>query len=62
MGMEERPGGTVARGFGTKIRNLEALPQPVKDGIRKYVPEILDTANWHDFVFEDTEYLKQQGR
>lgn len=62
MGMEERPGGTVARGFGTKIRNLDALPQPVKDGIRKYVPEILDTANWHDFVFEDTEYLKQQGR
>ncbi|MBU3672431.1 MAG: DUF1838 domain-containing protein [Sinobacteraceae bacterium] len=62
MGMDDRPGGTVARGFGTKIRNLDALPQPVKDGIRAYVPEILDTANWHDFVFEDTEFLKQQGR
>ena len=60
MGMDDRPGGTVARGFGGKIADLEALPAAVKAGARRFVPEIFDTKNWHDFVFEDTEYLKQR--
>lgn len=58
MGMGDRPGGTVARGFGGKIGSLEALPESVKSGARRFVPEIFETANWHDFVFEDSEYLK----
>ncbi|MCU0760282.1 MAG: DUF1838 domain-containing protein [Steroidobacteraceae bacterium] len=60
MGMGERPGGTVARGFGTKIRDLEALPAAVREGARRFVPEIFDTKNWTEFVFEDSEYLKQR--
>ncbi len=58
MGMGDRPGGTVARGFGGKVGSLDALPEVVKTGARRFVPEIFDTANWKEFVFEDTEYLK----
>jgi hypothetical protein len=60
MGMGDRPGGTVARGYGTKIPSLNALPPAVMAGVRKFVPEILDTENWSEFVFEDTEYLKER--
>jgi hypothetical protein len=62
MGMDERPGGTVARGFGGKVESLDALPKSVIDGARRLVPEIFDTANWHEFVFEDSEYLKGQSK
>jgi hypothetical protein len=62
MGMGDRPGGTVARGFGTKIRDLDALPAAVRDGARRFVPEIFDTKNWTEFVFEDTEYLRQRDK
>lgn len=60
MGMGERPGGTVARGFGTKIASLDALPEDVKAGARRFVPQIFETAHWKEFVFEDTEYLREQ--
>ena len=53
MGMEDRPGGTVARGYGTKVSGLDALPEGVLDGFRKYPPEILDTENWKGFVSEN---------
>lgn len=62
MGMDDRPGGTVARGFGGKIANLDALPKAVREGARRFVPEIFDTANWHEFVFEDFEYLKSREK
>lgn len=60
MGMGDRPGGTVARGFGGKVDSLDALPKSVVDGARRFVPEIFDTADWHQFVFEDSEYLKDR--
>jgi hypothetical protein len=60
MGMGDRPGGTVARGFGAKVAGLEALPPQVSAGARRFVPEIFDTKNWTEFVFEDSEYLKQR--
>ena len=53
MGMGDRTGGTVARGYGTKIPDLDALPEGVLDGFRKYTPEILDTENWKEFVAEN---------
>jgi hypothetical protein len=62
MGMGERPGGTVARGFGGKVASLDALPEPVKAGARRFVPEIFDTENWKEFLFEDSEYLKGLGK
>ena len=62
MAMDDRPGGTVARGFGGKIESLDALPAAVKDGARRFVPEIFDTKNWNEFVFEDSEYLKSRSR
>jgi hypothetical protein len=61
IGMGDRPGGTVARGFGTKISGLDALPADVMAGVRRFVPEILDTKNWKEFVFEDTEYLRERA-
>lgn len=62
MGMGDRPGGTVARGFGGKVKSLDALPKPVIEGARRFVPEIFDTANWREFVFEDSEYLKSRSQ
>lgn len=59
MGMGDRPGGTVARGFGGKVATLEALPETVKAGARRFVPQIFETATWNEFVFEDSEYLKE---
>jgi hypothetical protein len=61
MGMDDRPGGTVARGYGSKIGSLDALPDIVKENARKYVPEIFDTANWTEFLFEESAMLKAQG-
>jgi len=62
MGMDGRPGGTVARGFGGKIASLDALPKVVREGARRFVPEIFNTTNWHEFVFEDSEYLKNKEK
>ena len=62
MGMDERPGGTVARGFGGKLASLDALPEAVKAGARRFVPEIFDTGNWKEFLFEDSEYLRNRDR
>jgi len=59
MGMGDRPGGTVARGFGGKVASLDALPETVKAGARRFVPQIFETATWSEFVFEDSEYLKE---
>lgn len=58
MGMGDRPGGTVARGFGGKVATLDALPDAVKVGARRFVPQIFETATWNEFIFEDSEYLK----
>lgn len=60
MGMGDRPGGTVARGYGGKIRGLDDLPPGVAEGARRFVPEIFETATWTEFLFEDSEYLKQR--
>ncbi len=60
MGMGDRPGGTVARGYGAKIRGLDDLPAGVAAGARRFVPEIFETATWTEFLFEDSEYLKQR--
>jgi hypothetical protein len=60
MGMGERAGGTVARGFGGKIPSLEALPKTVYDGAKQLVPKIFETASWNEFLFEDSEYLKKR--
>jgi hypothetical protein len=60
--MGDRPGGTVARGFGTKIPDLDALPAAVREGARRFVPEIFDTKNWTEFLFEDTEALKKREK
>jgi hypothetical protein len=62
MRMGDRPGGTVGRGFGGKIPSLDALPPAVQAGARKLVPEIFDTKNWTEFVFEDTEYLREKAQ
>ena len=54
MGMEGRPGGTVARGYGTKLSGLDELPEGVIDGYRQRTPEILDIENWKGFVSESS--------
>ncbi|MCC5863031.1 MAG: DUF1838 family protein [Gammaproteobacteria bacterium] len=57
MDMAGQPGGTVARGFGSKVTGFDALPPGVLDGFERHVPEILDTESWTEFVFEDSEFL-----
>lgn len=57
MDMTGQPGGTVARGFGSKITGFDALPPGVLEGFEQHVPEILDTESWTEFVFEDSEFL-----
>jgi hypothetical protein len=59
MGMEGRAGGTVVRGFGSKLASLDALPPAVREGARERVPEIFDTDRWTQFVFEDSEFLRR---
>ena len=54
MGMEGLPGGTVARGYGTKLSGLDALPEGVLDGFRQHTPKILDIENWKEFVTESS--------
>lgn len=60
MGMDDHPGGTVVRGYGSKISSLAALPTDVYVGAKRYVPKIFDTKNWTEFLFEDSEYLRQR--
>lgn len=55
MKMGDTPGGTVARGFGTKVKGLDQLPEGVLDNFRRLVPEILATDDWTEFVSEYTE-------
>ena len=57
MNMSGQPGGTIARGFGAKVRGFDDLPPGVLRGFERYVPEILDTGSWTEFVFEDSEFL-----
>ncbi|MEM9288997.1 MAG: DUF1838 family protein [Pseudomonadota bacterium] len=58
MRMRGRPGGSSLRGFGAKISGLEALPDDVIAGFKKYVPEILQENQWDELVFETSEYLE----
>ncbi|MFK7830470.1 MAG: DUF1838 family protein [Congregibacter sp.] len=55
MKMGDTPGGTVARGFGSKVAGLDALPPGVLEGFKAFTPEILDTDNWTQFVSETVE-------
>jgi hypothetical protein len=54
MKMGDQAGGTVVRGFGGKVASLDALPPGVLENFEKFVPQILDTANWKGFVSEST--------
>lgn len=54
MKMGNQRGGTIARGFGSKVASLDALPPGVLAHFEKYVPQILDTKNWTTFVSETT--------
>jgi len=55
MKMGDTPGGTVVRGYGTKVGSLDNLPAGVLEGFSKHIPEILDTDSWTGFVSEMTE-------
>ncbi|MEM1261262.1 MAG: DUF1838 family protein [Pseudomonadota bacterium] len=52
MNMGDHPGGTVVRGFGSKVTSLDALPPGVLEGFEQKVPQILDIENWGGFVSE----------
>ncbi len=54
MEMGDQPGGTVVRGFGSKVSGLDDLPPGVLEQFGKQTPEILDTDNWKRFVSEAT--------
>lgn len=52
MNMEDRPGGTVVRGFGAKVAGLDDLPAGVLEQFEKQLPQILDIENWKGFMSE----------
>ena len=52
MEMGEHPGGTVVRGYGSKIASLDDLPSGVLDEYAKRTPQILDIENWKGFLSE----------
>ncbi len=52
MNMGDHPGGTVVRGFGTKVKGLDDLPPGVLDQFDKQLPQILDIDNWKGFMSE----------
>jgi len=52
MEMGDQPGGTVVRGYGTKVSGLDGLPPGVLAQFEKQTPEILDIENWKTFVSE----------
>ena len=52
MEMGDRPGGTVVRGYGSKISSLDDLPPGVLDEYAKRTPQILDIENWKGFLSE----------
>lgn len=54
MEMGEQPGGTVVRGFGSKVADLDSLPPGVLEEFGKQTPQILDIENWKGFVSEAT--------
>jgi hypothetical protein len=58
MQMGGRPGGTMARGYGTDIAGFDALPAKVYEGFKKYTPEIFETASWDVTRFDEMDYFK----
>jgi hypothetical protein len=58
MQMGGRPGGTMARGYGTDISGFDALPPKVYEGFRKYTPEIFETATWEVTRFDEIDYFQ----
>jgi len=52
MEMGDHPGGTVARGYGSKVSGLDGLPPGVLEQFEKYTPQILDLKNWTSFISE----------
>ncbi len=52
MNLDDHAGGTVVRGFGSKVAGLDALPSGVLAGFEEQVPQILDIENWGGFISE----------
>jgi hypothetical protein len=58
MQMGGRPGGTMARAYGTEVDGFDALPTQVYEGFKKYTPEIFDTASWDVTRFDEIDYFR----
>ena len=54
MEMGDRPGGTVVRGYGSKVAGLDSLPPGVLEDFEQQTPLILDLDNWKGFKSEAT--------
>ena len=58
MQMGGRPGGSMARAYGTDISGFDALPKQVYDDFRRITPEIFDTENWQVTRFDEMDYFQ----
>jgi hypothetical protein len=57
MQMGGRPGGSMARAYGTEIDGFDALPAAVRAGFERYTPEIFDIDSWTMPRFDEIDYF-----
>ena len=62
MLMGQRPGGTMARAFGTDIKDFDALPTAVRSGFERYTPEIFATEDWQTPRLDAVDYFNEMVR
>ncbi len=62
MLMGNKPGGTMARAYGTDIESTDALPKSIIANFEKYTPEILETEKWQTPRMDAVDYFNEMTK
>ncbi|MCB2109149.1 MAG: DUF1838 family protein [Rhodobacteraceae bacterium] len=60
IGMGNRPGKTIGRAYGAKLKSLDDLPVNVRKAVEAKTPEVFDTDHWTAFRDDIGLYVKQR--
>ncbi|MDX2221923.1 MAG: DUF1838 family protein [Rhodospirillaceae bacterium] len=60
LGMGNRPGKTIGRAYGAKLKSYEDVPPGVRKAIEAKTPEVLNTAGWTKFRDDIGLYIEQR--